>query len=101
MILMNTAPSGGAVGASTATAAGEREAWKMDIRKKLGEAGTTERHLAVYIDPRNGGAWTGLTAFAPPNISPKVPDEITHLWLFSTGFESNEFFVWRATSGEA
>jgi len=100
MILMDTAPSGGAVGASSATDAGEAEAWKADIRMKLGKAGTPERHLAVYIDPTNGEAWTALTSLAPPNTVPKLPEEITHLWLFSSGFEADEFFVWSAKSGE-
>ncbi len=96
-ILMNIAAIAGAVGAQAAVAAGEAEASKPDIQQKLGKAGTTERHLVVYIGSRQGSA---LTAFDPPNTIPSLPEEITDLWLFTNGSQANEFFVWRARRGE-
>lgn len=91
---------GGAVGPSLAIEAGEREALKQDNRRKLGAAQTAERHLVVYIDGRNGLAWTALTSFAPPAVLPKIPDEITNLWLIGQGDNTNEFVVWRAGTTE-
>src|ERR1035437_5418944 len=58
---------GGAVGASIAIKAGEREASKEDNRKKLGVAKAAERHLVVYIGADNGLSWTALTSFQPPS----------------------------------
>lgn len=97
IISMNISAIAGAVGAQAAIAAAEAEAWKPDIRKKLGKAGTIERHLVVYIGSRKGSA---LTAFHPPSTIPSLPEEITDLWLFTNGFQANQFFVWRARSGE-
>lgn len=91
--------SGGAVGPTTATKAAEHEAQKQDNRKKLGIANTGERHLVVYVDVRNGLAWTALTSFTPPSILPTLPVEITHIWLIGHSgnqTEPNEFVVWRA-----
>jgi len=87
---------GGAVGPSLAIEAGERAALKQDNRRKLGAAQTTERHLVVYVDGSNGLAWTALTSFVPPAIPPRIPDEITNLWLIGQGDSRNEFVVWRA-----
>jgi hypothetical protein len=92
---------GGAVGPSLAIEAGEREALKQDNRRKLGAARTTERHLVVYIDGSNGLAWTALTSFEPPAIPPKIPVEITNLWLIGQGDNRNEFVVWRSGATEA
>jgi hypothetical protein len=91
---------GGAVGASVATEAGEREVWKQDNRKKLGAAKTAERHLVVYIDTMNGLPWVALTDFEPPSTLPNLPEEITHIWLVGDGEEANEFVVWYASSKE-
>jgi hypothetical protein len=91
---------GGAVGPSLAIEAGEREAVKPDNCRKLGAAQTPERHLVVYIDGSNGLAWTALTSFAPPATLPKIPDEITNLWLIGQGDRRNEFVVWRAGTTE-
>jgi len=91
---------GGAVGATTATETGEREAWKPDNRKKLGDSQMSERHLVVYIDAGSGLPWTALTSFAPPSIVPQIPDEVTHLWLIGHTENVDEFVAWRGqTSG--
>jgi hypothetical protein len=93
---------GGAVGSSIAVDAGEREAWKSDNRRKLGAAKTSERHLAVYIDPMTGLPWTALTEFDPPSIPPNLPVEITSLWLIghSPNIDGNEFIAWHTGIGE-
>ncbi len=91
---------GGAVGATTATKTAEKEAWKPDNRKKLGAAKTTERHLVVYIDARNGLPWTALTSFGPPSALPEIPEEITNLWLIGHSGNENEFVAWYASTNE-
>ena len=91
---------GGAVGATTATKTAERESWKSDNRKKLGAATTAERHLVVYLDAGNGLPWTALTSFAPPPITPNIPDEVTHLWLIGHADGANEFIIWRAGTNQ-
>lgn len=91
---------GGAVGPSDAIEAGEFEAWKQDNRKKLGAAKLAERHLVVYIDASNGLPWIALTSFTPPAILPKIPEEITNLWLIGQGENENEFIVWCAGTKE-
>ena len=86
---------GGAVGPSDATEAGEFEAWKQDNRRKLGATKMAERHLVVHIDESKGLPWIALTSFTPPAILPKIPEEITNLWLIGQGENKNEVVVWR------
>jgi hypothetical protein len=87
---------GGAVGANLAIEAGEKEAWKDDNRKKLGASDAAERHLVVYIHVSNGLPWVALTDFQPPTILPKLPEEITFLWLVGQGRATDEFVIWQA-----
>jgi hypothetical protein len=91
---------GGAVGASLAIEAGEREAWKDNNRRKLGAAKTSERHLVVYIGGRNGLSWTALTCFMPPPALPRIPAEITNLWLIGPSENESEFVAWCASASE-
>lgn len=93
---------GGAVGPSLATAAAEKEAHKSDNRRKLGAANAEQRHLVVYVDVTNGLPWVALTDFEPPSTLPKLPQEITHIWLIGHCGETNknEFVVWRASTKE-
>lgn len=96
-IILSSVPRAGAVGASTATTAGEKEI--EPNREKLGRAHTKERHLVVYVDQSNGGSWLAMESFSPPNTKPTLPFEITHLWLIAqTG--GNRYVVWRGTSTE-
>ncbi len=92
----------GRVGPSVAVKAGEQESQKKDNKEKLGAAKTEERHLAVYIDVMNGLPWCALTYFEPPAALPKLPEEITHIWLIAHSGRSNkdEFVVWRASTKE-
>ena len=90
---------GGAVGSSVAIEAGEREAVKDDNRKKRGAANAGERHLVVYVDVTNSSPWVALTEFEPPPAVPKIPAEITHIWLIGhSGTSNDEFVVWRAST---
>jgi hypothetical protein len=101
MIRIALPSGGGAVGASVAIEAGEKEAWKQDNRKKLGAARTSERHLVVYIDPMNGLPWVALTDFEPPSALPNLPEEITHIWLVGHAEEKDKFVAWRANTNES
>ena len=47
--MMSLPGRGGAVGVGTVLEAAEREAFKIDNRRKLGAAASVERHLAVYV----------------------------------------------------
>jgi len=89
--------SGGAVGPTSATEAGEKEAEAN--REKLGRASTKERHLVVYVDQQHGQPFTALTSFDPPAKLPKLPAEITHMWLV-TEMGKDQFVVWRGSSTE-
>jgi hypothetical protein len=89
----------GAVGPRLAIKTGEAKAWKEDNRKKLGSATTAERHLVVYI-PAGSLAWSALTNFEPPATLPKLPREITNLWLIGQSGRPDEFLVWYASTNE-
>ena len=93
---------GGAVGPSVAIASAEKEAYENDNRKKLGVAGTRQRHLVVYVDVTNGLPWVALTDFEPPPTLPDLPQEITDIWLIGPIGEQDkrEFVVWRASKQE-
>lgn len=97
-IRINGVVSGEAVDATSATEAGERE---IEANKdKLGRAKKFEHHLFVYIDQLNGGPFTGLTSFEPPNVLPNLAPEITHIWL-ATEIQKDQFVLWGASSMEA
>jgi hypothetical protein len=93
----------GAIGPSLAIEAGEREAQKEDNRRKLAASNRVERHLAIYIGATNGLARIALTEGSPPAELPKLPSEMTHIWLtaYDGGSDSKgEFVVWRASTKE-
>jgi hypothetical protein len=48
----------------------------------------------VYIDESKGLPWIALTSSTPPAILPKMPEEITNLWLIGQGENKNQFVVW-------
>jgi hypothetical protein len=98
-IYINGVGSSGAIGPATATKAGEKEA--AANKKKLGKAGTNERHLVVHIDPKsNGLACEALRAFQPPLILPNLPQEITHIWLVTEYEKADRFVVWYGSKQE-
>jgi hypothetical protein len=90
---------GGALDATTAIYAGQKEA--NSNKEKLGKAGTNERHLVVYIDQMNGLAWTALTEFEPPSALPNLPDEITHIWLATEYGKTDQFAIWYGSKTES
>ena len=77
----------------------EREALKGDNRRKLGSAGTAERHLFVYISSQNFLAWAALTDGDMPDNTPQLPDEITDVWAVTGAGQKDKYIVWRASKG--
>lgn len=94
-ILMALPGAGGAIGASTVIEAAEKEAFKRDNRTKLGSAAVDERHLAIYVYV-NSLPWVALVDFEPPPDLPRLPPEITDIWVFSEAYAEHEYVVWRA-----
>ncbi len=94
--------SSSSFGPSVAINAAEREARKQDNKEKLGKATPQERHLVVYVDKTRGLPWFALIDFEPPSKLPKLPREITDIWLIgpSGGTGKDEFVVWRASTRE-
>ena len=75
--------TGGAIGPSLVLDAVKVETFKDDNRKRLGFAGTDERHLLVYMHHGNYLARSAFQDFEPPAVLPELPAEITHVWVFS------------------
>jgi hypothetical protein len=90
---------GGAIGASLVLDAVKIEAFKKDNRTKLGNAGTDERHLLVYMDHGNYLARSAFQDFDPPSMLPELPVEITHVWVFSETLGNDAYVIWRASTG--
>jgi hypothetical protein len=77
------------------------EAAVNNKRQKLAAAkvdGTDvdERHLFVYIDPRNYLPWKALVQEHPPQQGPSLPPEITYVWAATRTPSADEFVVWKA-----
>jgi hypothetical protein len=99
-IYINGIGGSGAFSPTTAIKAGEKEA--AANKKKLGKAGTNERHLVVHIDPKsNGLACEALRAFQPPLILPNLPQEITHIWLVTEYEKADRFIVWFGSKNQS
>lgn len=100
MIRINSPIRGGVVGNGLAIIqAGE--ARMEDNREKLGAAETAERHLVVYVHPlSNAQPSTFLVSEPPKETLPKLPAEITDIWLIGNGGNEDEFVVWRASTNE-
>jgi hypothetical protein len=93
-------PIGGSfVDASLVSDAVEFEAFKLDNRQKLSAAGTTERHLFVFVDVLNHRVWTPLVDLVPPAEAPDLPQEVTHVWAVGPARSANDYVVWRADAG--
>jgi hypothetical protein len=89
---------GGAMGASLVLDAVKVESFKMDNRAKLGNSGTDERHLLMYMAHGNYIARSAFQDFEPPTVLPDLPPEITHVWVFSENLESDAYVIWRAST---
>jgi len=90
---------GGFVDRSLVSDAVEFEAFKLDNCHKLSAAGTTERHLFVFIDVLNHRVWTPLVDLAPPAEMPDLPTELTHVWAVGPSRSRDNYVVWRAGGG--
>ncbi len=91
---------GGVVDIADFTDAIVGEAGKPDNQRKLGAAMADERHLFVYIHPRNYLPWVAFMDLEPPSEPVLLPEQITHVWAATEGRSLNEFVVWRARRGE-
>lgn len=63
-----------------------------DVRKKLGESGAVERHAFVIVPmPTTAPDEVFLSLISkidqPPQQTPNLPDEITHVWVSGYEFE--------------
>lgn len=90
---------GGMVDSSEVQNAVYREASKKDNRRKLSKSGRRQRHLFVYVHPRNYLPWVSLVDTCPPLGEVFLPEEITHIWVSVDSRDKNEFVVWRAQNG--
>lgn len=87
--------SGGFVSAQNLQNAIQVEAYKADNRRKLGSVVVPERHLFVYVSPRNFLAWAAMLDGEPPADPPPLPEEITDVWAVTSSGQKDQFKVWR------
>lgn len=74
------------------------EAFKLDNRKKLGSSGFSERHLFVYVSPRNFLAWTVLFDGEPPAEFLPLPDEVSDVWAVTSAGQKDQYKVWKGNA---
>lgn len=76
-------PGGGTIcGDLDLVSAVEQVAWLPDIRQKFERAKDGyERHLFVWLDISRYGAWAALDKRRLPDRNPKLPPEVTHIWV--------------------
>jgi hypothetical protein len=96
-----TGPSenGSIVTADDLQLAVEIEANKPDNKRKLAGSWCAERHLFVYVDLLNCGAWQAMLNDCIPEQPPKLPVEITHVWAAAESPDG--IIVWASKSGKA
>ena len=82
---------GGFVDSDLIATALEVEAHKFDNRQKLAATGRTERHLFVWVDSSNVGAWGPMARGRMPDRAASLPPEVTHGWLASSTVELDCF----------
>jgi hypothetical protein len=85
---------GGAIGPAAIVSAALAAA--DDNREKLERAGTTERHLAVWIDGSAFLTWMGFDS-GPPTERPELDGEITTLWCVGRSRQDGAYIIWRYT----
>jgi len=94
-----TPGGGGLVDPDLVNKAVEMEAFKNDNRRKLGNTETSERHLFVYLTPIKHVVWVAVRKGMLPLSGPKLPPEITHVWLVTWIGHGRWHTVWRAQQG--
>jgi hypothetical protein len=88
-----TPGDGATLSSDQVVSAVEAEAAKPDNRKKLGlEA--AERHLCVYVDYLGYPAHSVMLNGMLPSQHPRLPPEVTHLWVMCDHAEGPEYVVW-------
>lgn len=89
--------TGGAVGIGLVIAAMQEVAAADDNVQKLASSGTSEHHLAIYVDHSATSVLMALRDFEPPDEVPDLPAEVTDVWIFSETYGLDQFVVWRAS----
>lgn len=71
--------------------------------KKFAALDVPERHLLVYVDPRNYPVWVALLGSSVPADQPSPSDwgGITDVWVTALDRSQDAYVVWRCTSGQA
>ena len=80
----------------------EKLALKPDNKHKLSTAAGSEKHLFVYLDSTTEYVvWAAARDEAPPDAGPKLPPEITHIWMAALAGDGAWHTVWRAQNGSS
>lgn len=92
-----TPGDGGLVDPALVNEAVEIEALKDDNKRKLGSAEASEKHLFVYVTHRKYLVWVAVRDGVLPASPPKLPTEITHVWVATWAGDGGWHTVWRAS----
>lgn len=87
--------AGGEVTSKHVQEAVRAEAFKADNRMKLAKVGYRQRHLFVYVDPRNYLTWRSLVDQYLPAEAPPLPGEVSHVWVVAETRDRDHFVVLR------
>ncbi|MBI3756985.1 MAG: hypothetical protein HY267_03315 [Deltaproteobacteria bacterium] len=98
-IWIATPGDGGIVDPVLVNEAVEIEAFKADNKRKLSSAEGSEKHLFVYVNSTRHVVWAAVREEAPPVVGPKLPPEITHVWVATWAGNSAWHTVWCAQNG--
>ena len=90
---------GGLVAPALVNEAVETEALKADNKRKLSAAAGLEKHLFVYVAHTRHVVWVAMREEAPPATGPKLPSEITHVWVATWAGDGAWHTVWHARRG--
>ena len=91
-----TPGDGGLVDPALVNEVVETEARKADNKRKLSAAAGSEKHLFVYVAPTRHVIWVAVRDEAPPAAGPKLPPEITHVWVATWAGGGAWHTVWHA-----
>ena len=92
---------GGVVDPALVNAAVETEALKADNQRKLRSAEGMEKHLFVYVTRTRHVLWVAVREGELPAAGPKLPPEITHVWVATWTGGCAWHTVWQAQRGFA
>ena len=94
-----TPGDGGRVAPALVNEAVETEALKADNKRKLSAAAGSEKHLFVYVAHTRHVIWVAVREEVPPAVGPKLPPEITHVWVATWAGDGAWHTVWHARRG--